>query len=306
MLTDSEPPRTHKPNYLVSIVVPIFNMEGKLSNLFSWLPEANALGFQVILVCNCCIDGTRKELENFTLTKKLSNVCIFVCDEPGPGNARNFGKEFASGEFVVFWDSDDVGYPKVVKQILEKIQDFDLLLASSITEPPKSNSCLGLDTSEINMLDEFSLNPGLWRCIFRANSIKSIKFGESRMGEDQVFLARLLATSPDIESNPGVIYKYLMNVSNQLTSKKENIVGLVSSVKITKHLIKSTPNRYQTVTTIFTLRMILTGIKMGTFDVKMRMVALAIKFLIFMRIENVSRRKRFNSLLSIIRNRKYV
>jgi glycosyltransferase involved in cell wall biosynthesis len=306
MSTNPDPLLTNKPKYLVSVVVPIFNMEGKLSNLFSWLPEANALGFQVILVCNCCIDGTRRELEDFTQTQNLGNVSIFECNEPGPGNARNFGKKLVSGEFILFWDSDDVGYPKAVQEILEKTQDFDLLLASSLTEPPTLISRLELGTSEINKLDEFSLNPGLWRCIFRANSIKSIKFGESRMGEDQVFLARVLATSPDIESNPGVIYKYLMNVPNQLTSKKENIAGLVSSVNLTKHLIYSTPNKYKIVTTVFTLRMLLTGIKMGTFDVKMRMAVITINFLLLLRIENVSRRKRFNSLLGIIRNRKYV
>lgn len=292
-----------RQNVLVSIVVPIFNMAGRLQNLYKWLPEAEAIGFQVVLVCNCCSDGTRSELEEFIKLNSLENVTVQECNVPGPGIARNYGKRFCKGEFTLFWDSDDIGHPKLVKEAIGAQGAFDILVCASDYEYLPSVSKSSVESRSLNNLENFSSNPGLWRCVFRTAGITKIEFGNSKMGEDQVFIAHLLTFNPRVVFNSKIIYTYIYGSPHQLTASKRNIAGLLSSARITEDLIKNTPLKYMNVTTTFTLRMIITGIKRGKFYVKALMFYRLINLVLVRNLESVKRRERIKIFLQIIRSR---
>lgn len=292
-----------RQNVLVSIVVPIFNMAGRLQNLYKWLPEAEALGFQVVLVCNCCSDSTRSELEEFIKLNRLKNVTVQECNVPGPGIARNYGKRFCKGEFTLFWDSDDIGHPKLVREAIGAQSDFDILVCASDYEHLPLASKSSVESRSLNNLENFSSNPGLWRCVFRTNGIAEIEFGDSKMGEDQVFIARLLTYNPRIVFNSKIIYTYIYGSSHQLTASNRNITGLLSSARITEDLIEDTPSKYMNITTTFTLRMTITGIKRGKIYVKALMFYRLINVVLIRNLKSVNRRERIKIFLKIIRNK---
>ena len=288
---------------LVSIVVPIFNMAGRLQNLYEWLPEAEELGFQVVLVCNCCSDNTRTELEEFIKLNRLEGVTVEECNVPGPGIARNYGKRFSKGEFTLFWDSDDIGHPKLVKEAIGAQSGFDILVCASDYEHLPQVSKNSVESHNLNDLETFSSNPGVWRCVFRTAGITDIEFGDSKMGEDQVFFARLLTDNPRIVFNSKIIYTYIYGSSHQLTASNRNIAGLLSSAKITEDLIQNTPSKYMNVTTTFALRMIITGIKRGQLYVKAMMFYRLFNLLLIKSLKSVNRRERIKIFLKIIRNK---
>lgn len=294
-----------RQNVLVSIVVPIFNMAGRLQNLYKWLPEAEALGFQVVLVCNCCSDSTRSELEEFIKLNRLENVTVQECNVPGPGIARNYGKRFCKGEFTLFWDSDDIGHPNLVREAVSAQSDFDILVCASDYEHLPSVSKSSVESCSLNKLENFSSNPGLWRCVFRTNGIAEIEFGDSKMGEDQVFIARLLTYNPRIVFNSKIIYTYIYGSSHQLTASNRNIAGLLRSARITEDLIEDTPAKYMKITTTFTLRMTITGIKRGKIYVKALMFYRLINVVLIRNLKSVNRRERIKIFLKIIRNKIY-
>jgi len=286
-------------NYLVTVVVPIFNMQDRLHNLFSWLPEASQLGFQVILVNNCCTDNTDLQLIQFIKLKNLKHVQLVKCDVPGPGVARDYGRKYSEGEFTLFWDSDDIGYPKVVQEILEQRSDFDLLVTSFETEPVKPVKFQNRNYEK--QLCKFALNPGLWRCIVRSSVIEEISFGGSIMGEDQVFLARILSKNPDIQFSPLLTYKYFSDFPNQLTSNKQNLRGLRVSISEIALLLRYQPIKSEALLAIIYIKLCLTGIKLGNFGVKLSSLSTLTSFLILKFPAPLMRKSKWNLLLMVIK-----
>ena len=219
-----------------TIIVPIKNMAGKLSNLESWLGTALQLEIEVILILDGCTDKTDDELRLAGYYSYSNCIPIYTTDI-GPGMARNLGLKYAKGTWVCFWDSDDVGD---VKKLLEGI----VILEANNTEVGIGGYRIGLqgfDSSEAqirylpvnNSLNLVILTPGIWRMIFNRSLLANCKFGKSRMGEDQVFLARTLTMSPKIWFFDFSLYTYFKRIPDQLTSfniDKSEILTSISEI----------------------------------------------------------------------------
>jgi len=220
-----------------TIIVPIKNMEGRLNNLESWLGNALQLEIEVILILDSCTDKTDDELRLAGYYSYSNCIPIYTTDI-GPGLARNLGLQNAKGTWVCFWDSDDIGD---VRKLLEGIA----ILEATNTEVGIGGyrlSLQGFDSIEAQMkylpvknsLDSVILNPGIWRMIFHRSLLVNCKFGQSRMGEDQVFLANTLTMSPKIWFFDFSLYTYFKGIPDQLTSfnvEKSEILRSISEIE---------------------------------------------------------------------------
>lgn len=213
----------------VSVVCPIKNMEGRLQNLNSWLKECDA-HFQIILVCDSCTDKTVEELQKMKESSPPNQIEIIEGAYGSPGAARNAGFQYARNEWVIFWDSDDFGKPKELASCLAT-QSGDLLDAVVFGydiysgDASRSNWTTWPIGHEKSM-EKLSLNPGIWRICFRRSSITDLKFPNLRMAEDQLFINDFMQKLPKLQFSNVVIYKYFVNVSNQLTSNKSALEDL--------------------------------------------------------------------------------
>ncbi|CAN2170959.1 WcaA Glycosyltransferases involved in cell wall biogenesis [Candidatus Nanopelagicaceae bacterium] len=213
----------------ITIVCPVRNMEGRLQNLFSWLNECDS-HFQIILVLDSCTDKTVEELRSMKEFLPSNQIEIIEGTYGSPGGARNAGFEHARNEWVIFWDSDDIGSPKNLISGLETLSAnlldaavFGYDIYSGHAARSKWNTW---PISHEKSFDLFSLNPGIWRICFRRASIIDLKFPNLRMAEDQLFISDFMQKIPNIKFSNVVIYKYFVNVSNQLTSDKDALKDL--------------------------------------------------------------------------------
>ena len=97
----------------VSVIIPFFRGT-------DWLAEAvesalgQSYGTTEIIVVN---DGSPEDLTSF-LQSYGDRIRYFTREHEGPGAARNFGIERASGDYIAFLDSDDLWRPdKLEKQV---------------------------------------------------------------------------------------------------------------------------------------------------------------------------------------------
>lgn len=262
----------------VSVIVPIHNMAGKLGNLKAWLSEASSLELKVLIVCNACSDTTYSEISEYVRQNGLKSISVFEHNLRGAGLARNFAIDFVETEFTVFWDSDDVGYPEALLRILPKSTGHDLLVANYEIINSKTNKPLvGRRSIAVNEMS-FSLEPGIWRCVFRTSFIKHSKFGKSNMGEDQVFLARILSQSPKILYLQDKIYDYYVGSATQLTSKTFDSKGISISLNEIEETFHMVPRPFLTMSSIFYIKQCLSGIKKGHVQFKIKMIMHLLRF----------------------------
>ena len=221
---------------LLSIVVPVRNMAGKLQHLKSWISDAIELNVEVIIVEDTDDPFTTIELENLVLNFESDKIKKISGKYGSPGGARNAGKILANGKWITFWDSDDLGIPKVVTSGLldnKKKESAQVFIFSFRTHDWGVDSQVteNLVNPDLHSFDQIAKNPGIWRIVFSTEFLKDLEFPDYKMAEDQVFLARVGLRKPEISYVSQVGYLYYINVPNQLTSSREAISDLKRSTQ---------------------------------------------------------------------------
>ena len=124
----------------VSIIIPVYNRATVVLATLQSVVAQTHRPLQVILVDNYSTDDTLRVLENFKKEHPGEGFNVIVTREEHhtAGAARNHGFELATGEWVMFFDSDDLmderlveSYVKVIERAERKGRPLDLISARS-------------------------------------------------------------------------------------------------------------------------------------------------------------------------------
>jgi glycosyltransferase involved in cell wall biosynthesis len=264
---------------LLSIVVPIKDMNDKLQNLTYWLDSALDSGFEVILVEDICDIRLTEDLEQKAMKK--TNLKIISGYFGNPGSARNAGKELASGIWIAFWDADDKGNPTRIREALVNVSKSVEMVVFSNETVDWNTGRLKEENRVIPMkqdIIQIANKPGIWRMVFRSEFVKCINFPSFRMGEDQVFLATVIQEQPQIIFIDEIVYSYFLNVPSQLTSSGDAINDLIFAASEMKSLCKDAKNPkfiYELL-----IRQYVSGLRHGHLKVKFRFASELLVFIL--------------------------
>lgn len=103
----------------VSIVVPIYNVEKYLPRCINSLINQTLQEIEIILVNDGSTDNSAKIAKEY-LTKYESKIKYVEKENGGLSDARNFGMNYATGEYIAFLDSDDYIEPNAYEEMYEK------------------------------------------------------------------------------------------------------------------------------------------------------------------------------------------
>lgn len=90
---------------LISVIVPIYNVENYLERCVVGIINQTYKNLEIILVDDGSPDNCPKMCDDFA--KKDSRIRVVHKKNGGLSDARNAGMKIASGECIVFVDSDD-------------------------------------------------------------------------------------------------------------------------------------------------------------------------------------------------------
>lgn len=90
---------------LISVIVPIYNVEKYLARCVDSIINQTYKNLEIILVDDGSPDNCPKMCDDFA--KKDSRISVVHKENGGLSDARNAGMKIASGECIVFVDSDD-------------------------------------------------------------------------------------------------------------------------------------------------------------------------------------------------------
>ena len=124
----------------VSIIIPVYNRADIVRATLDSVVAQTHRPLQVVLVDNYSTDDTLQVLETFKREHPGEgfNVVITREEQHTAGAARNRGFEVATGEWVLFFDSDDImekglveSYVKTIEKAEKKGHRLDLISAKS-------------------------------------------------------------------------------------------------------------------------------------------------------------------------------
>lgn len=96
---------TEESKGLISIIVPVYNVESYLARCLDSLLKQTYSHFEVLLINDGSTDGSLRIAMDYA--SKDSRIKLFHQKNSGPSAARNYGLDLAQGDYITFIDSDD-------------------------------------------------------------------------------------------------------------------------------------------------------------------------------------------------------
>lgn len=265
----------------VGVIVPISRMAGQLGRLATWLEQS--IEFQNVEIY--IIHDIQDELTScdiLNLIKRINSPRInFIEQKVGsPGLARNLGLDMVKEDWIVFWDSDDLGRIKELKRVIESASDVEVIICEFEVFQSDTLGLKRIHHSE--SWKQIAKSPGIWRFVFRKELVSEFRFSEFLMGEDQLFLAKLDLPNRVHLFSKNSIYQYVSDRRGSLTNLK-NVKDLAKVVREELLLLALQESASRKFTMNMIVRQCVSLIKFGSFvEKKEGMKILIIIFLKFL------------------------
>ncbi|MGP5435776.1 glycosyltransferase family 2 protein [Psychrobacter alimentarius] len=91
---------------LVSVIVPVYNVENYIDDCLNSIKQQTYKNLEIIVVEDCSTDSSREAIDFHLMDERIK--IIQHKKNGGLSAARNTGIDFATGEYMMFVDSDDI------------------------------------------------------------------------------------------------------------------------------------------------------------------------------------------------------
>ncbi|MFC8081625.1 CDP-glycerol glycerophosphotransferase family protein [Streptomyces sp. NPDC057340] len=108
----------------LSLVVPVYKVQGYLPECLDSVLGQDCTDFEIIAVDDCSPDGSGAILDEYAKRDTRIHV-IHLTENVGLGRARNAGLEKATGDYVLFLDSDDTLSDGALSAICNRLEATD-------------------------------------------------------------------------------------------------------------------------------------------------------------------------------------
>lgn len=106
--------------YKISIIIPVYNMEKYLRECIDSVINQNYISTEIIIINDGSTDDTDKIVQKYL--EKYSNIKYIKQKNKGIAESRNQGLIYATGEYIMFLDSDDYLEEKALERIYKKAE----------------------------------------------------------------------------------------------------------------------------------------------------------------------------------------
>ena len=216
-------------NELISIIVPIYNVEDYLQQCLDSIQNQTYKKFECIMVNDGSTDSSQQIAEEYLTDSRFR---LINQSNKGLSGARNMGISHIREEstFISFVDSDDYIYPDFLETLIENIEDDVDIIEGMIEhfhdEIKVDRVCHNFDKKILitkdDKLGELALNElrvSVFPKLFRKSLLTEDFFPEGYIFEDLAVVPELVSGSKKWIKLPKVIYGYRIR-SNSITTKE--------------------------------------------------------------------------------------
>lgn len=209
---------------MVSVIIPLYNTAKLISRCLDSVLRQSCNDIEIIVVDDCSTDGSAAVVERYC--GQYPNIRLIRHDRnSGPMTSRRDGYEAATGDYLMFVDSDDVLPQDAVAGLLSRQQatDADIVFGNVLTHELDGTSevTLGIrpqsEATELTKLDvvsamiESRVRPEMWgkiykRKLFADGSLQA--FDGMTCAEDLCLIYQLVDKAEKIVTYDGVAYEY--------------------------------------------------------------------------------------------------
>lgn len=214
-----------------SIIIPVYNVEKYIGKCLESVKSQTFKDYEVIIVNDGTEDDSMKIAVKYPFT-------IINQENQGLSVARNRGVKEASGDYLIFLDSDDYWEKDLLKELTKSIKNDPDLIRFQIKQIDENNNSVdykekgfrGLSgEAAFNKIVKFHFVENAWAyCIKRKYWLKNkFQFTEGKFHEDFGIIPLVIIKAENVNSIEYVGYNYfqransIMNNNNYEKTKRK-------------------------------------------------------------------------------------
>ena len=213
-------------NPLLSVIVPVYNVEEFLEQCLDSLVNQSLDDIEIIVVNDGSKDNSQSIIDDFA-ARYPEKIKPFTKINGGLSDARNYGMDRASGEYLAFVDSDDYVDPDMFKRLYEKsVEDnADIVICDMWNVSTKKQTYhrvvgsteYGLSIHEnpeiLRYASSYACNKLYKRSLFTENGIRFPK----QLFEDSAVIYNVIASAERISVVKDALYFYRVGRDGAIT-----------------------------------------------------------------------------------------
>ena len=215
----------------ISIIMPVYNAERFLPETIESLLKQTHKNIEILCVNDGSVDRSMEILNRFS--QQDSRIRVFEQKNSGPAAARNLGLENATGEYLMFCDSDDTYEPEMCELMLRALIENDVDFATCDANTIEYNKNHGrshiiINYHHIRYIGKTRLTPWLktkvnvllWNKIFKMSIIRAnkISFPTGYESDDNAFIWQYLCFADSFYGINRALYNYKI-LNNSIMGK---------------------------------------------------------------------------------------
>lgn len=201
-------------DYVISVIVPIYNVEPYLKRCVDSIRQQSYRNLEIILVN----DGTKDRCGIICdeYEKQDDRIKVIHKENGGLSDARNAGIDIATGDFIVFIDSDDFIHHRMCERLLKKLLEANADVAicniKYTYEGKEAESDVNGEIVEVDglVLDRMGaqymyfdkqnsvISTVAWNKLYKRSAFDQIRYPKGKIHEDEFTTFKILYHSEKI------------------------------------------------------------------------------------------------------------
>lgn len=239
---------------LISIIVPIYNVEKYLEKCINSLLSQTYKNIEIILVDDGSPDLCPQIVDRYKNTYEM--IKVFHKENGGLSDARNFGLKHAKGEYIGFVDSDDYIEPEMYESLIKGMIRNNCLLGECGVKciykdkiiANYSNKSYVLNTKDAvkkyysTKIPNKIPRTAVWSKLFHKSLLINKLFPTGHIHEDYSLIMKCMIEAKRIYYIEKPLYNHIYTNSSSITSAKFRREDLYKQIQFEKiiNIIKET------------------------------------------------------------------
>ena len=230
-------------NELISVIVPVYNVEQYLEKCVNSIINQTYKNLEIILVDDGATDSSGNMCDE--LAKSDNRIKVYHKENGGLSDARNYGVERATGDYIGFVDSDDYIDYEMYEKLYEAIKKENVDVAECslrVIYPGKIELFTDEKYYKVLGKTEYLEEYLTIKKLIKSDVAKKLVFPKGKLYEDTYYAYDLINIANSFVLIDSPSYNYLMR-ENSITNSKFD-PRIFDLIKIVEKFHKMTYENY--------------------------------------------------------------
>ena len=211
----------------VSLIIPVYNVENFLYRCLKSVENQTYKDTEVIIINDGSTDNFYKIIDEFVARNE--NFICYTIENSGPGGARNYGILKATGDYIVFLDSDDYISEDCIEKLFNAAQknDSDIVVCNNYDVTEEGEIITLYECNAKNRTTSAQESPEIffnrqcpWGKIYRKSLFDNLFYATKEWYEDLRLVLKIYLRAEKITYIEDALFFYVQRAGSIMNNAK--------------------------------------------------------------------------------------